>query len=205
MLSIVGFIKCVIMINTHITQNQITTNLNINNLAQNNSNRININYYIKSPQLRVIDQDGNNIGVISNEEAQRMARDAGLDLIEISASALPPIAKIMDYGKFQYDENKKQKASKATVKTVEIKSIQVKIGTGENDLNMKARRASEWLSEGHQVKAELFVSGRSKFLPEEFLNARLQKFLNLISVDYKVAVAIKRGPKGPVIVIEKKK
>lgn len=193
------------MINTHITQNQITTNLNINNLAQNNSNRININYYIKSPQLRVIDQDGNNIGVISNEEAQRMARDAGLDLIEISASALPPIAKIMDYGKFQYDENKKQKASKATVKTVEIKSIQVKIGTGENDLNMKARRASEWLSEGHQVKAELFVSGRSKFLPEEFLNARLQKFLNLISVDYKVAVAIKRGPKGPVIVIEKKK
>ena len=174
-------------------------------MAQNNSNRININYYIKARELRVIDQDGNNIGVISNEEAQRLARDAGLDLIEISASAIPPIAKIMDYGKFQYDENKKQKASKATVKTVEIKSIQVKIGTGENDLNMKARRASEWLEEGHQVKAELFVSGRSKFLPEEFLNARLQKFLNLISVDYKVAVAIKRGPKGPVIVIEKKK
>ena len=174
-------------------------------MAQNNSNRININYYIKARELRVIDQDGNNIGVISNEEAQRLARDAGLDLIEISASAIPPIAKIMDYGKFQYDENKKQKASKATVKTVEIKSIQVKIGTGENDLNMKALRASEWLEEGHQVKAELFVSGRSKFLPEEFLNARLQKFLNLISVDYKVAVAIKRGPKGPVIVIEKKK
>ncbi len=193
------------MIITHIKQNQLTTNLNINNLAQNNSNRININHYIKARELRVIDQDGNNIGVIPNEEAQRMARDAGLDLIEISASAIPPIAKIMDYGKFQYDENKKQKASKATVKTVEIKSIQVKIGTGENDLNMKARRASEWLDEGHQVKAELFVSGRSKFLPEEFLNARLQKFLNLISVDYKIAVAIKRGPKGPVIVIEKKK
>jgi len=174
-------------------------------LAQHNSNRININYYIKARELRVIDQDGNNIGVIPNEEAQKMARDAGLDLIEISASAVPPIAKIMDYGKFQYDENKKQKASKATVKTVEIKSIQVKIGTGENDLNMKARRASEWLEEGHQVKAELFVSGRSKFLPEEFLNTRLQKFLNLISIDYKVAVAIKRGPKGPVIVIEKKK
>lgn len=174
-------------------------------MAQHNSNRININYYIKARELRVIDQDGNNIGVIPNEEAQKMARDAGLDLIEISASAVPPIAKIMDYGKFQYDENKKQKASKATVKTVEIKSIQVKIGTGENDLNMKARRASEWLEEGHQVKAELFVSGRSKFLPEEFLNTRLQKFLNLISIDYKVAVAIKRGPKGPVIVIEKKK
>ena len=174
-------------------------------MAQHNSNRININYYIKAPQLRVIDQDGNNIGVISNEEAQKMARDAELDLIEISASAVPPIAKIMDYGKFQYDENKKQKASKATVKSVEIKSIQVKIGTGDNDLSMKAKRASEWLDEGHQVKAELFVSGRSKFLPEEFLNTRLQKFLNLISIDYKVEVAMKRGPKGPVIVIEKKK
>jgi translation initiation factor IF-3 len=174
-------------------------------LAQYNSNRININYYIKAPQLRVIDQDGNNIGIISNEEAQRMAREAELDLIEISASAVPPIAKIMDYGKFQYDENKKQKASKATVKTVEVKSIQVKIGTGENDLGMKARRASEWLDEGHQVKVELFVSGRSKFLPEEFLNARLQKFLNLLSIDYKISVALKRGPKGPVITIEKKK
>ena len=174
-------------------------------MAQNNSNRININYYIKARELRVIDQDGNNIGVISNEDAQKMARNAGLDLIEISASAIPPIAKIMDYGKFQYDENKKQKTSRATVKTVEIKNIQVKIGTGENDLNMKAKRASEWLLEGHQVKAELFVSGRSKFLPEEFLNTRLQKFLNLISVDYKIAVAMKRGPKGPVIVIEKKK
>ncbi len=174
-------------------------------MAQNNSNRININYYIKARELRVIDQDGNNIGIISNDEAQRMAKDAGLDLIEISANANPPIAKIMDYGKFQYDENKKQKVSRASVKTVEIKNIQVKIGTGENDLNMKARRASEWLDEGHQVKAELFVSGRSKFLPEEFLNTRLQKFLNLISVDYKVSVPIKRGPKGPVIVIEKKK
>lgn len=174
-------------------------------MAQHNSNRININHYIKARELRVIDQDGNNIGIIPNEEAQRMAKEAGLDLIEISASAIPPIAKIMDYGKFQYDENKKQKASRATVKSVEIKSIQVKIGTGENDLNMKAKRASEWLLEGHQVKAELFVSGRSKFLPEDFLNARLQKFLNLISVDYKIAVAIKRGPKGPVIVIEKKK
>ncbi len=193
------------MIFNKIKQKTLNQKININNLAQHNSNRININHYIKARELRVIDQDGNNIGIISNEEAQRMAKEAGLDLIEISATAIPPIAKIMDYGKFQYDENKKQKASRATVKTVEIKSIQVKIGTGENDLNMKARRASEWLDEGHQVKAELFVSGRSKFLPEEFLNARLQKFLNLISVDYKVSVAIKRGPKGPVIVIEKKK
>lgn len=174
-------------------------------MAQNNSNRININHYIKAPELRVIDQNGQNIGIISNQEAQRLAHEAELDLIEISSNTNPPIAKIMDYGKFQYDENKKQKASRASAKTVEVKSIQIKIGTGENDLSMKAKRASEWVDEGHQVKAELFVSGRSKFLPEEFLNGRLQKFLNLISVDYKVSVPLKRGPKGPVITIEKKK
>ena len=175
------------------------------NLAQNNSNRININHYIKAPELRIIDENGQNIGILSNREAQKMAEEAGLDLIEISPNANPPIAKIMDYGKFQYDANKKQKASRANAKAVEVKSIQIKIGTGENDLSMKAKKASEWLDEGHQVKAELFVSGRSKFLPEEFLNSRLQKFLNLISVDYKVAVPLKRGPKGPVITIEKKK
>lgn len=174
-------------------------------MAQNNSNRININHYIKAPQIRVIDQNGVNLGIISNEEAQRLAKEAELDLIEISSNTNPPIAKIMDYGKFQYDENKKQKASKASAKTVEVKNIQVKIGTGDNDLIMKAKRASEWLDEGHQVKAELFVSGRSKFLPEDFLNTRLQKFLNLISIDYKISVPLKRGPKGPVITIEKKK
>ncbi len=175
------------------------------NLAQNNGNRININQYIKASELRIIDQNGTNLGILPTYEALKIAREAGLDLIEISPNVNPPIAKIMDYGKFQYDENKKQKASRANARTVEVKSIQVKIGTGENDLSMKAKKASEWLNEGHQVKAELFLSGRSKFLDEKFLNERLHKFLNLISVDYKETVALKRGPKGPVVTIEKKK
>ena len=134
-----------------------------------------------------------------------MAQDAGLDLIEISPLANPPVAKIMDYGRFQYDENKKQKASKATAKVVEVKNIQIKIGTGDNDLSLKAKKASEWLEDGQQVKVELFLSGRSKFLKDDFLNERLQRYLNLISVDFKITVPIKRGPKGPALVIEKKK
>lgn len=135
-----------------------------------------------------------------------MAQAAGLDLIEISPNANPPVAKIQDYGKFQYDENKKQKASKATAKVVEVKNIQIKVGTGDNDLALKAKKASEWLEEGNQVKVELFLSGRSKFiLNDAFLNERIQKYLNLISVDYRVSVPMKRGPKGPTVVIEKKR
>lgn len=167
--------------------------------------RTNINYHIRAPELRLIDENGENIGVVSNAEAQRMAQAAELDLIEISPNANPPVAKIMDYGRFQYDENKKQKASKATAKVVEVKNIQVKIGTGEGDLALKAKKASEWLEDGQQVRVELFVSGRSKFLKDDFLNERLQRYLNLISVDFKITVPLKRGPKGPALVIEKKK
>jgi translation initiation factor IF-3 len=103
------------------------------------------------------------------------------------------------------DFSMKQKVSKATAKVVEVKNIQVKIGTGEADLALKAKKASEWLADGQQVRVELFVSGRSKFLKDDFLNERLQRYLNLISVDFKVTVPLKRGPKGPALVIEKKK
>ncbi len=176
------------------------------NHPRNNTPRININYHIRAPELRLIDENGNNIGVVSNSEAQKMAQEAGLDLIEISPNANPPVAKIQEYGKFQYDENKKQKASKATAKVVEVKNIQIKVGTGENDLALKAKKASEWLEEGNQVKVEIFLSGRSKFiLNDAFLSERLQKYLNLISVDYKISVPMKRGPKGPALVIERKR
>jgi translation initiation factor IF-3 len=167
--------------------------------------RTNINYHIRAPELRLIGAEGENIGIVSNSVAQKMAQDAGLDLIEISPNANPPVAKIMDYGRFQYDENKKQKISKATAKVVEVKNIQVKIGTGEADLALKAKKASEWLADGQQVRIELFLSGRSKFLKDDFLNERLQRYLNLISVDFKITVPLKRGPKGPALVIEKKK
>ena len=80
--------------------------------------------------------DGQNFGVLSFREAIDKARELGLDLIEISPSAVPPVAKIMDYGKFQYAENKKLKVAKTKTKTVEVKNIQVKVGTGEHDLGI---------------------------------------------------------------------
>ncbi len=148
---------------------------------------------------------GENLGVLSFKDALEKAQSLGLDLIEVTSTTNPPIAKIADYGKFKYEQNKKDKKSKAGAKRTETKAIQIKIGTGDNDLAMKARKASEWLTEGHRIKVELFLSGRSKYMPDAFLRERLDRVLHLITENYKIAEEYKKGPKGPTITIEKDK
>jgi translation initiation factor IF-3 len=154
--------------------------------------------------LRVITAEGENLGVITLSVALAEAQKRTLDLIEISPTAIPPVAKIMDYGKYLYDEKKKEKAAKAKVQTSELKIVQVKIGTGEHDLELKAKRVSEWLGEGNRVKIDLFLIGRSKYMDLNFLKERLERLLKLVTVEYKVAQDVTKGPKGLSIVIEKK-
>lgn len=166
--------------------------------------KVKINHQIKAPTLRVITADGDNLGVIALGDALREAQTRGLDLIEISPTAVPPVAKIMDYGKFLYDEKKKQKVAKARTEITEMKSIQVKIGTGEHDLELKAKKASEWLAEGNRVKIDLYLSGRAKYMQQDFLKERLDRILKLISVEYKIGVPVQKGPRGLSTVIEKK-
>lgn len=162
-----------------------------------------INNQIRANEVRVISSTGENLGVLSFRDALALAEKEGLDLIEITPNANPPIAKIADFGKYQYEQNKKQKKAKAGSKPTETKSIQIKIGTGDNDLALKAKKASEWLKEGHRIKVELFLSGRSKYMPDPFLKERLDRVLHLITENFKVAEAYKKGPKGPTITIEK--
>lgn len=175
------------------------------NLTPTLKDSVRVNRQIRVPELRLIGPTGENFGVISTQEALAKASEFGLDLIEISPNAVPPIAKIADYGKFQYEQNKKQKAAKEKAKNVEVKSVQVKIGTGEHDLGLKAKRASEWLAEGHRVKVDLFLPGRAKYLDEKFLKERLARVLNLITVGYSIAEEAKKGPKGWTLVIERKR
>jgi translation initiation factor IF-3 len=158
--------------------------------------RVLINQSIRAKELRVIDALGENVGVISTVEALRLAEEAGLDLIEISPMAQPPVAKIMDYGKYQYEIKKKAKEVKAKSHVTETKGLQVKIGTGEHDLALKAKRAAEWLGEGHRVKVDLFLWGRYKYMEESFLKERLTRFLKIIPAEYRIADEIKRSPKG---------
>ncbi|MBP6925903.1 MAG: translation initiation factor IF-3 [Candidatus Pacebacteria bacterium] len=163
-----------------------------------------MNESIRASQLRVIDPEEGNLGIISTAEAIKIAQKRGLDLIEISSDTVPPIAKIMDYGQYQYEQKKKQKDIKAKQKntSAEVKDIQVKIGTGENDLTTKANRATEWLKLGHRVKIELYLRGRSKFLEKNFLEERLERILGMLTVEYKKVDAIKPTPKGIMITID---
>jgi len=162
-----------------------------------------INHQIRASELRIIGPDGSNMGVMSLREALEKAHELSFDLIEISPNANPPVAKIMDYGKFQYDERKKEKTAKAKSKTVETKNVQVKVGTGDHDLELKAKKASEWLQEGNRVKIDLFLVGRTKFMDIKFLKERLERILKLITTNYKIAEEPKKSPKGLTTVIEK--
>ena len=141
--------------------------------------------------------------MLPTREAIAAAEAENLDLIEISPTAKPPVAKIMDFGKYRYEQKKKAREVKAKSHVTETKNVQVKIGTGEHDLLLKAKRVAEWLKEGHRVKIDLFLWGRYKYMEEAFLKDRLTRFLKIIPEDYKVADEVKKSPKGFTTVIER--
>ena len=154
--------------------------------------------------MRGLDSENKNLGVLSIKDALEMAQNLGMDLIEVGPNANPPLGKIMDFGKYQYEANKKLKKTKAGAKHTETKSIQIKIGTGDHDLELKAKTASKWLKEGHRIKVELFLAGRAKYMDEKFLKERLDRVLHFITEEYKISDAYKKGPKGLTTTIEKK-
>jgi translation initiation factor IF-3 len=162
-----------------------------------------INHQIRAATVRVIGPEGENIGVITLSDAIAKAQEYGLDLIEISPNAVPPVAKIMEYGKFHYEQEKKRREIKAKSHTTETKSVQVKIGTGDHDMQLKAKKAAEWLAEGHRVKVDLFLWGRYKYMEFGFLKERLERFLKLIPHEYKLGEPIAKSPKGLATVLER--
>jgi translation initiation factor IF-3 len=177
------------------------------NQRREDPNKVYINQEIRAHELRVMAPDGDNLGVLSKRDALEKAAEYGHDLILVSAKAVPPVAKIMDYGKFTYEQKKKQREIRAHSHTAETKNVQVKIGTGERDKELKAERIEEWLLEGHRVKVDLFLWGRYKFMEPQFLTERLERFLNMVLVPFKIADSIKKSPKGfsCIIEIDKKK
>lgn len=165
--------------------------------------KVRINSAIKAPELRVVGPDGENIGTMSSRDALKKAEEMKLDLIEISPNAKPPVAKITDYGQFRYETKRKAAKAKQNANVTETKSVQVKMGTGEHDQQMKSRRAAEWLKEGHRVKVDLFLWGRYKYMEPDFLKDRLDHFIKLIPADYKIADPIKKSPKGFTATLER--
>lgn len=162
-----------------------------------------INHAIKAEELRVIGPEGENYGLLKVSEALKKAESHNLDLIEISPNANPPVAKIMDFGKYRYQTGRKAREVKAKSHVTETKNVQVKIGTGEHDQQLKAKRTADWLEEGHRVKIDLFLWGRYKYMEENFLKERLERFMKIIPAEYKIADEIKKSPKGYTITIER--
>lgn len=125
-----------------------------------NKKRARLNSEIKVSEVRLIDADGEQCGIVSIEEAKSKAKDSGMDLVEISPSAVPPVCRIMDYNKFNYQQQKKQAEAKKKQKKVQIKELKFRPGTEEGDLQVKIRKLREFLEAGDKVKITVRFRGR---------------------------------------------
>lgn len=119
-----------------------------------------INEQIKDKEVRLIGQDGEQLGIMSAREALRLAQDADLDLVKIAPMAKPPVCKIIDYGKYKYELVRKEKEAKKKQKTVEVKEIRLSPNIESNDLNTKINAAKKFISKGNKVKVTLRFRGR---------------------------------------------
>ena len=128
--------------------------------AQNTADEILINENIKAKQVRLIDADNENRGIVSIKEALAVAEEAGLDLIEISPQANPPVCKVLDYGKFRYEQQKKKNEAKKNQKVVEIKELKLRPVIETHDYEVKMKQAKKFLEQGNKVKFTMRFKGR---------------------------------------------
>src|SRR5262245_50187431 len=114
--------------------------------------QIRVNHRIRVPEVRVVGEDGSNLGVMPTEEALRRAHEGGFDLVEVNPKASPTVCKILDFGKYKYEEKKKQREAKRKQTVVEVKEIKLRPKTDDHDLNTKVRAARRFLEGGNKVK-----------------------------------------------------
>jgi translation initiation factor IF-3 len=119
-----------------------------------------INYHIEAREVRLVGEDGEMIGVVPLREALARAEEAGLDLVEVSPTARPPVCKILDYGKFKYEAQKKANAARKKQRVIEVKEIKMRPGIDENDYGIKMKKVREFLDEGDKVKVTMRFRGR---------------------------------------------
>lgn len=125
-----------------------------------------LNEDIRAFEVRCVGDDGESFGVIKRDAALALAHERGLDLVLIAADAKPPVCKIMDYGKFRYQQEKKKKEAKKKQKIIEVKEIKLSIKIAQNDINYKIKHAIEFLKAGKHVKFRVFLKGREMSQPE---------------------------------------
>ncbi len=153
--------------------------------------KLRVNNFIQAPEVRLIGPEGENFGVVSREEAIEKARSFELDVVEVSPKAVPPVCRIIDYGKFQYKEMKQAQQKRANQKKVDTKGIRLGLRTDTHDLEFKRAQAEKFLGKGHKVKIELVLRGREKAMGDK-AKENLVAFLALIKIPYKTEEEVKR-------------
>ncbi|MEL6151698.1 MAG: translation initiation factor IF-3 [Chloroflexota bacterium] len=130
------------------------------------SSEYRINNQIRSREVRLIDENEENVGVVSTEDALERAEQAGLDLVEVAPNANPPVCRIMDFGKFQYEKQKREKRAKRMTKQVQIKEIQLRPKTDDHHLGFKVKDARGWIEDGMKVRVKMRFRGREITHPD---------------------------------------
>ena len=125
-----------------------------------------VNRRIRVPQVRLIDEEGQQVGIISTADALRMAEERELDLVEVAPNADPPVCRLMDYGKFLYDQSKKEREARKKQKTIEVKEVQLSINIDTHHVEFKSNQARRFLAEGDKVKFSILLRGRQRAHPE---------------------------------------
>jgi translation initiation factor IF-3 len=126
----------------------------------------NVNWEIRSPEVRVIDADGKQVGILAVKEAIRLAEEQGLDLVEVAPGASPPVCRVMNYGKYKYQQNKRSQEAKKHQTVIHVKEVKVRPRTEEHDYQFKLRHILRFLEEGNKVKVSLLFRGREIAHPE---------------------------------------
>lgn len=150
-----------------------------------------INNQITAPELRVIGENGENLGVMPRDKALALTRaEEGLDLIEVVPGANPPVVRLMSYDKYRYEQEKAEKKERRAIKSASIKRVQISPRAASHDLQVRIKQLEEFLAEGHPVEVYVRLRGREKY-NKGWANAKLQEFLKMISVEYKIVSAPK--------------
>ena len=139
-----------------------------------------INNQIRDREIRLIGSDGQQLGIVSAYEGQRIADEEGLDLVKISPNATPPVCKIMDYSKYKYEQNKKEKEMKRNQKCIEVKEVWLSMTIDIGDLNTKANIARKFLKDGNKVKATIRMRGRQQAYAQQGVEV-MKKFADILS------------------------
>ncbi len=163
-----------------------------------------INNQIRAGEVKLIDEEGKQTGIIPLQEALRMAEERNLDLIQVTEKVEPPVCKIMDYGKYLYWLQKKAKAAKGS-KGGELKGIRLGFNISQHDLETRARQTEKFLKKGDRVNIEMVLRGREKALGD-FAKSKISQFLEMLEklVPIKTERELKREPRGFTMIITKR-